>query len=261
MTRDYRYWHWCWSLVTLAGLSGGWLGEPSKALAQAPAATAEPDVQAPATVVPAPREGEWWTNRHESFNHRVQQGNVDLLFIGDSITHDWEGRGKDVWDKHFAPRNAVNLGIGGDRTQHVLWRLEHGNLAGIHPKLAVLMIGTNNSNGDDHTAGEIADGIRAIVAKLRQEQPQMKVLLLAIFPRGPEPNAQREKNAEASRLASQAADGEMVNYLDIGDRFLAEGGKLPPEIMYDYLHLTPAGYALWAEAIEPHVARLMGETK
>src|SRR5688572_17913148 len=105
-------------------------------------------------LTPVPREGGWLL-RHESFNERVKQGNVDLIFIGDSITQAWETDGKEAWQKHFASRNAVNLGISGDRTQHVLWRLDNGNVEGIKPKLAVLMIGTNNSNREDHTAEEI----------------------------------------------------------------------------------------------------------
>jgi len=95
-------------------------------------------------VVPAPREGGWMT-RHNSFNGRVKKGNVDLVFIGDSITQGWEGKGKDVWAEFYGKRNAVNLGIGGDRTQHVLWRLDNGNLEGVTPKAAVIMIGTSRS--------------------------------------------------------------------------------------------------------------------
>ena len=140
----------------------------------------------------------WWTLRNDAVNERVKQGNVDLLMIGDSITHGWEGGGKKYWERYYAPRNGVNMGFGGDRTQHVLWRLEHGHLEGISPKLAVLMIGTNNSNGKDNTAEEIADGIIAICRKLRAECPRMKILILAIFPRGPEPSDQREKNTKAS---------------------------------------------------------------
>jgi lysophospholipase L1-like esterase len=211
-------------------------------------------------VRPAPREG-GWTKRHEKLNDEVRRrrDEIKLLFIGDSITDAWSGPGTEQWNKRFAPRGAVNLGIGGDRTQHVLWRLENGNIEGLHPKAAVLMIGTNNSNGNDNTAEEIADGIKAIVAKLRKELPEMKILLLAIFPRGEKPNPQREKNAKASKLASEVADGKMVHYLDIGDKFLNEDGTLSKEIMPDYLHLTPKGYAIWAEAIEPKVAELMGE--
>ena len=213
-------------------------------------------------VRPAPREGNW-KQRHERFNAEVnmRRDEIKLLFIGDSITDAWrsERAGKEQWDKRFAPRKAVNLGIGGDRTEHVLYRLENGNIAGIKPKAAMLMIGTNNSNGNDHTAEEIADGIKAIVAKLRKELPETKILLLAIFPRGEKPNPQREKNAKASKLASEVADGKMVHYLDIGDKFLASDGTLSRDIMPDLLHLSPKGYEIWADAVEPKLVELMGE--
>jgi beta-glucosidase len=210
-------------------------------------------------VTPVPKEG-GWLKRHESFNERVKQGNVDLIFIGDSITQGWEGAGKAAWQKSFASRNAVNLGISGDRTQHVLWRLDNGNLEGIKPKLAVVMIGTNNSNGKDNTPEEIAEGIKAIVARLRTKLPETKVLLLAVFPRGAMPNPQREKIAKVNELASQSADGKMVHYLDIGPKFLAADGSLPKEIMPDFLHLSPQGYEIWAAAIEDHVQKLMSGT-
>jgi beta-glucosidase len=213
-------------------------------------------------VKPAPRpDPNWIKNRHEKLNDEVRKrrDEIKLLFIGDSITDAWSGPGKEQWNKRFAPRGAVNLGIGGDRTQHVLWRLENGNIEGLKPKAAVLMIGTNNSNGRDHTAEEIADGIKAIVAKLRKELPETKILLLAIFPRGEKPNPQREKNAQASKMASEVADGKMVHYLDIGDKFLGDGGVLSKEIMPDLLHLSPKGYEIWAEAIEAKVAELMDD--
>ncbi len=211
----------------------------------------------PSTVVPVPHVGT--EARHESFNNRVKQGNVDLILIGDSITHGWEGAGKDAWQKYYGKRNAVNLGIGGDRTQHVLWRLDHGNVDGISPKLAVLMIGTNNSNRDDNTADQIAAGLEAIVKKLREKLPQTKVLVLAIFPRGEKPNPQREKNAKASELASKLADNKMVYYLDIGPKFLNADGTLSKDIMPDLLHLSPQGYEIWATSTEPKVVELMGE--
>jgi beta-glucosidase len=201
----------------------------------------------------------WWTLRNDAVNERIKQGNVDLLLIGDSITHGWESGGKKYWDKYYAPRNAVNMGFSGDRTQHVLWRLDHGHLDGISPKLAVLMIGTNNSNGNDNTAEEIADGIIAICRKLRTKCSKTKILILAIFPRGPEPSAQREKNAKASLLASKKADNKMIYYLDINDQFLTNDGFLTKNIMPDYLHPNEAGYKIWAEAIESTVAKLMSE--
>ena len=210
----------------------------------------------PDTVKPVPRPDKWWTDRNDKFNERIKQGNVDLLLIGDSITQGWEGAGTDAWSHFYGKRNAVNLGIGGDRTQHVLWRLENGNVDGIKPKLAVLMIGTNNAGAN--TAEEIGEGIEAIVKKLREKLPETKVLVLAIFPRSPKPDALREKNAAASKMAEKLADNKMVYFLDIGDQFTCADGTLPKNIMPDYLHLSRAGYELWAAAIEPKVKELMG---
>ncbi len=208
-------------------------------------------------VTPASRPDEWWVPRHEEKVARVKEGNVDLLMIGDSITHGWEGAGKPVWDAYYADRNAVDLGFSGDRTQHVLWRLDNGEIDGISPKLAVIMIGTNNWK--DNSAEEIADGVTAIVDKLRTKLPEMKILLLAIFPRENVEVPIREKLVQASALFSKCADGDMVHYLDIGRAFLDADGKLPESVMPDLLHPNETGYQLWAEAMEPSIAKLMGE--
>ncbi len=210
-------------------------------------------------VTPTARTGEKWVDRHESFTARAQQSDVDLIFIGNSITHGWERAGKDVWDKYYNLRKAMNLGIGGDRTQHVLWRLNNGNIDGISPKAAVLMIGTNNSNGTDNTANEIADGITAIVNVLGSKLPRTKVLILAVFPRGNTPSPQREKNARASEIAAKLADGRMIHFMDIGAHFLEPDGTLTKDIMPDFLHLTPLGYQIWAIAIEGKLRELLGE--
>ena len=208
-------------------------------------------------VVPVPRDT-GWMKRHEGFNERVKKGNVDLLLIGDSITHGWEGSGKAAWEKYYTPRNAVNLGIGGDRTQHVLWRLDNGNVEGISPKAAVLMIGTNNSG--TNTPAQIAEGVAAVVKKLREKLPKTKILVLAIFPRGADSNdAKRKVNVEANLTIKKLADGEMVHFLDIGEKFLNADGTLSKEVMPDLLHLNEKSYATWAEAIEPKLKELMGE--
>ena len=222
-------------------------------------------------VTPVDRpDREWWIPRHQGVLDREAEGKVDLLMIGDSITHGFDKAGIAMWSKYYAPRNAVNMGFSGDRTEHVLWRIDHGEIDGISPKLAVIMIGTNNSNGDDYTAAQIADGIKAIVCKLRTRLPETKVLILAIFPRGDAAqrkdkefgasfNPQWAKNAEASRLASLMADGKMIYFLDINAAFLNDHGVLTREVMPDLLHPREKGYQLWAEAIEPTVAKLMGE--
>jgi beta-glucosidase len=208
-------------------------------------------------VIPAPREG-GWMKRHESFNERVRKGNVDLIFIGDSITQGWEGPGKQVWDEFYGKRNAVNLGISGDRTQHVLWRLDHGNIDGISPKLAVVMIGTNNSGSN--TSEQIAEGVKAIVEKLKDKLPKTKILVLGIFPRGADGGDPRRKvNEGANERIARLADGQQVHYLDIGKNFLATDGTLSKEVMPDLLHLNEKSYRIWAQSIEPKVKELMGE--
>jgi len=208
---------------------------------------------------PEPRTSKSWTARHNAINERLKKGKADMLFVGDSITHFWEKEGREIWDSYYAPRKAVNMGISGDRTQHVLWRLDNSNFRKISPKLAVVMIGTNNCRGNDNTAEEIADGIIDICRRLQCRLPKTKILLLAIFPRDAEPSERREKNAKASPLASQIADGEMIHYLDINSSFLTEDGILSRDIMPDYLHPNKAGYKIWAEAMEAKIAELMGE--
>ncbi|MEQ8790781.1 MAG: platelet-activating factor acetylhydrolase IB subunit [Pirellulaceae bacterium] len=220
------------------------------------AARAE-DAPAHDAVKPVPRDGNW-TKRHESINARVAKGNVDLVFVGDSITQGWEGAGRKVWEEYYGKRNAANLGIGGDRTQHVLWRLDNGNFNDISPKLAVVMIGTNNSGSN--TPREIADGVTAIVKSIQAKSPSTKILLLAIFPRGAsDKDARREVNSKTNKLVAKLDDGKNVHYLDIGASFLNDDGQLTREIMPDLLHLSDKGYRLWAEAIEPRVKQLLGE--
>jgi len=208
-------------------------------------------------VKPVPRSG-GWMKRHESFNKRVAEGEVDLILIGDSITHGWEGEGKNVWEKFYGKRNAVNLGIGGDRTQHIIWRLDNGNVKEISPKVAVIMIGTNNSG--NNSPEEIADGLAAITKQLRAKLPKTKVLLLGIFPRGAnKDDGRRQVNEKANDIFKKLADGKGIHYLDIGEKFLEPDGTLSRKIMPDLLHLSVEGYTIWAESIEPTLKKLMGE--
>jgi lysophospholipase L1-like esterase/cephalosporin-C deacetylase-like acetyl esterase len=194
--------------------------------------------------------------RHLRINNRVSEGKVDLIFIGDSITSGWESRAPKVWEQFYSKRNAVNLGIGGDRTQHVIWRLDNGNIKGISPKAAVVMIGTNNSR--DNTSEQIAEGVTVIINQLRNKLPETKVLLLAIFPRGA--NDERHRvNEKANAIFSELADGEHVHYLDIGSKFMNKDGVLIRGMMPDQLHLNEQGYLIWAEAIESNLSKLLGE--
>ena len=207
-----------------------------------------------------PRSDRGWKDRQELLNKRAAEAGerAQVIFIGDSITQGWEGEGKEVWAARFARYSAVNLGIGGDRTQHVLWRLDNGNLKGLKPKAAVVMIGTNNSNGEDNTPGQIADGITAIVRKLREKLPNTKILLIPIFPRGENFNNQRGKILQVNQVVQRLADGKNILWVDVGYKFVTPEGRIPRELMPDYLHLSPAAYEMWAEAIDPVLAKIIG---
>jgi len=203
---------------------------------------------------PAARDANW-TKRHDGFVEIAKKGGVDFLLMGDSITDGWRGKGKTVYAENFEPLKAANFGIGGDRTQHVLWRLQNGELDGITPKLCMLMIGTNN--GKD-SAKDVAAGITAIVKELQKKSPTTKVLLLGIFPRGEKPNPGREKNDKVNTMIAKLDDGgKTVKYLDIGGKFLAEDKSISKDIMPDFLHLTEAGYKLWADAVLPTVKEML----
>lgn len=209
-------------------------------------------------TIPQPRGDIAWITRFEELNRRVKEGGVDLIFIGDSITHGFEIVGRQVWNEFYRKRRALNLGIAGDSTQHVLWRLDHGNIDGISPKLAVVLVGTNNAT--NNTPQEIADGVKAIVGKLREKLPATHVLVLGIFPRGADPwNHRRLVIQKANQLIFKLHHGEKVYYLDIGRKLLKNDGTVNRSIMPDFLHLSPDGYQIWAESIEPTVAMLLDE--
>ncbi len=217
----------------------------------------------PHTVHPTPRPDGWWSERVAKDLELARAGGVRLVMPGGSITQSWGGGGKEVWQDVWVPRGACNAGVSGDRTQHVLWRLDHGLLdalaaANNDVRCVVVMIGTNNSNGSDCTAEEIAAGVEAVVRRLRRGLPDANVLLLAIFPRGAKPDAQREKNARASALAAAAFAGDpKVVCRDIGARFLGADGTLDKAVMPDLLHLSPAAYRTWADAIVADVDALL----
>lgn len=207
----------------------------------------------PATV-PVPRQP--WIDTHEGFSAKAKQGGIDLLFVGDSITAGWGNTGKAIWTERFAPLNAANFGIGGDKTEHVLWRLQNGNLDGMRPKVVVVMIGTNNIGRD--SSGQIAEGITAVVKEINTRLPETKVLLLAVFPRSEKADhPYRAKLKETNAAIAALDDGKRVFFLDIGEKFLQPDGTLGKDIMPDGLHLSSAGYRIWADAIQAKLAELM----
>jgi lysophospholipase L1-like esterase len=225
-------------------------------------------VAAESATEPRPRDAAW-VKRHEEFVALAKQGGIDVLFLGDSITDFWRRDdkkmgGKKIWDALFAPLKAANFGISGDRTQHVLWRLENGELEGIKPKAVVLMIGTNNTGFERdnktprNTPAETIAGVTAIVKKLRTVLPQTKILLLGIFPRGEKPDhPQRAQITEINAALAKLAEHRTVIYLDLGPRFLKADGTLPREFMPDFLHPGELGYEVWADAIKAPLAALL----
>ena len=196
----------------------------------------------------------WLDDFQAHLNKKANAGRVDLVFDGDSITDHWESTGLTVWKEYYANRHALDVGIGADGIEHALWRLDHGEVDGLNPKLIVLMIGTNNIQA--HTPGQVAEGIEALVADYRKRIPGAHVLLLAIFPRGARPTAPlRAKIAEVNHRIASLDDGGNITYLDIGEKFLQPDGTISAVDMSDFLHPTEKGYRIWADAIEPMIDR------
>jgi N-acetylglucosamine-6-sulfatase len=212
-------------------------------------------------VIPATRGDEpGWKQRDELLTQRAREGgdSVRLAFIGDSITQAWENNGKEIWDRYYADRDALNLGISGDRTEHVIWRLTQGNWPdSLNPEVAVLMIGTNNTGHFMQDPDEVAAGIARILAILAEQSPDTKVILHALFPRGRNLfDADRLNNLAINNRIRLLADGDRIHWLDISHVFLAADGTLPEDLMPDALHLSQKGYEHWAEALEPKLKEL-----
>ena len=221
-----------------------------------PCATEMKNHRAVVPVARTTRAG--WMERHHLIINRIKANQVDLLFIGNSITQRWEKQGKKAWETHFAPLHAINAGIDGDCTQHVIWRLDNGMTEGISPKLVILLIGSNHVN--DYTADEIVDGIKAIACKIRNKLPDTKLLVLGVLPRGTASPAAAYRLAKASESASKIADNQKIYYLDVAERFFDANGNVSGELMTtDRVHLSEAGYYVLAEALKPTITSLMNQ--
>lgn len=210
------------------------------------------------TPVAAKTNGEkWWNGNCERIDADIKklEGNVDVAFVGDSITARW--RGSENWQSHWGSYRAINMGIGGDQTQHVLWRLQNGDLDGYKAKLFVVMIGTNNMWAKDADPANAAAGVKAVIDMIQSKQPQAKILLMSILPIGEKPNPGREKRMAVNELISKFAGGS-VEYMDISSKFLEADGTISKEVMKDFLHLAPKGYDIWAEAISGKVKEIVG---
>lgn len=206
---------------------------------------------------------DWWLPRHmqkleEIKRRQAANEKTDVVFIGDSITQGWEKEGKPVWERNFKKYNGLALGFGGDRTENVLWRLLHGEVDGIDPKVAVLMFGTNNTGHRQEDPATIAIGIKRNIDELRTRLPNTKILLLGIFPREEKPGQGRAINDKVNTILPGFADNKHVFFLNINKEFLDANGGLSKEIMPDFLHPNENGYEIWARAMTPELVRLMG---
>lgn len=199
----------------------------------------------------------WWMPRHQEKLKQARDNNPELIFLGDSITEGWEKSGAPVFKKYFGDYRTLNLGYGGDRTENVLWRLQHGEVDETDPKLVVLMIGTNNTGHRQDDPARIAEGIQHILAELERRVPNSKVLLLAIYPRGATADdVLRKNNALVNARIRNFADNKRVFFKDINSVFLTQDGVLTEQVMPDLLHPEEYGYTLVAEAIKDDIEKL-----
>lgn len=218
-----------------------------------------PEVPAGATQTTFPVPRVEWVARVAG---NIQAGQsaadkIQLIFDGDSITDGWQKGGAKIWGERYAKFGAIDFGISGDRTEHVLWRLSQGQAKGIKPKLIAIMIGTNNTGRD--SAEDIAEGVKAIVGEYRKICPDATILLQAVFPRGERAeDPARAKIKAINSIISKLDDGKNVVYLDFGDKFLNPDGSMSKEIMPDFLHPSPQGYQIWADAIQPYIDKYFG---
>lgn len=212
-------------------------------------------------TVPAERHVEYpwmsverWHQMFADQAAQAAQGNVDVMFVGDSLTEMWP---KALWDKNFGALKAANFGIGGDHTGNVLWRLQDPAIVALKPKLVVLMIGVNNINLCKEGADEVFDGIEAVVAKLRQQYPKARILLNAVLPEGAPESEERRSIIALNQKVRTLGDGKRIFFHDYGRIFMGEGGVLSTELQPDLLHFSEKGYQLLAQAIRPDIEALL----
>ncbi len=216
----------------------------------------------PAGTIPTKRtiEFDWmpvknWDKRHAEDVVVAQYEEVDLLFIGDSITAGWDWQ---IWDKHFKPLKAANFGIGGDHTANVLWRLQHGAIGNMQPKLIVLMIGVNNFGHLHETPEQVAQGVAKVVAQLQLAWPHSKILLNGVFPFDQLASSDNRKHVKKlNHLIAQLDNQTTIFFKDYGALLLEKNGNISTAIMNDFLHPTPKGYQIWADAMLPDIQQLL----
>lgn len=230
------------------------LSSPNLFAQTAPAAC----TNAPALIPDDRADLDWWVNRHQEKLNEEDRGEARLLFVGDSITQGWESAGTDIWDEYYASYGAHNIGFSGDRTEHVLWRLEDGAVDELDPEVTILMIGTNNTGHRQEAAECTAKGVELILDELTNRLPETKILLLSVFPRGETPNDElRLINSDINSRLAAFESRENVTWFDINSAFLMDDGALSEDIMPDLLHPNETGYLIWAETMHPVLLDLL----
>jgi len=208
----------------------------------------------PETAIAKQVNKSWWQLRHQNIVD-ADKSKVQLLFLGDSITQQWEDEkyGLSIWQQYYEEGLAFNMGMDSDKTQNLLWRIENGELEGTSPQLAVLMIGTNNSKSD--SGEDIAVGINLIIETILTKLPETTLVVHRIFSRGDHDNPTRISNDKASEIIALREAHERVIIVDINAHFEDENGDVPEDIMHDHLHLTTKGYQIWANGISEYVTK------
>jgi lysophospholipase L1-like esterase len=218
----------------------------------------EPATHKNSAIIPKPRKGRIATRQALVLQRaKDNQGDCDVELIGDSITQGWERGGQKAWHDHFGNIKVLNFGVYGDEIQNVLWRIAQGQLDGIKPKVAIVLIGTNNSNGNSNTPEEIVEGIQAIVNEIHKRQPGTKVLVLGVFPRGTPTSPERSKVEHVDQLLAHLDDEKTDYYMDLGSIFLGSDNLVSKDLVSDGIHPNAAGYELWAKTMEPKLKELL----
>jgi lysophospholipase L1-like esterase len=200
-----------------------------------------------------------WCRMHKANLADPARTEAKLAFLGDSIVEGWTTQAPDLWQTHFAQYHPLRLGIGGDKTQNLLWRLQRGELKDLSLKALVLLIGTNNFGlGEPDSPEDLTKGVSTVLDEVRKEQPQAKVILMAIFPRGEKADDPlRVRIAETNSLLKELAAVKGVLFYDINDKYLDSQGSIPSSLMADFLHPTHEGYRVWANALDPVLQQVM----
>jgi platelet-activating factor acetylhydrolase IB subunit beta/gamma len=217
--------------------------------------SSQPDNPFADALPPEARDDEHFIERHTLFLKLIRETNIRLLFLGDSITRRWV-ENYHLWEHFLGQYQPANFGVGGDMAQNLLWRVQNGEIDHIQPEVVVLLIGTNNM--PTHSGTEIAATLRLIVATIREKLPKTKIVLMAIFPRGPQDRSKADEdnpyymdkvNFVNKQLAS-LDNQETIYFVDIGASFLGSDGEVDTSLLPDQLHLIEPGYQIWGEALK-----------